>query len=112
MNKDNIIEELNQLTSQKLINNYSIENNSIIINTLEDINIKLDTDYRTYYKLNNISESKLKSNIGKHYESFEQILGSLSDKYNLTFSKSLFDKLLELQKQQENEENENKNTNK
>ena len=105
MNKDNIITELNELSSQKLISSYSMDNNFISIITLEDILIKIDTDFRTYYKLINISDNNLKNYIGENYESFEQILSHLSQEYNSTFNKSLYDKLLELQKEQTNNDN-------
>lgn len=103
MNKDNIIKELNELVHNKLIGNYSIQHNIIEIYTLENNKLDIETDFRTYYMLKNISDISLNSNIGKYYESFEQILSHLSNEYNSSFNKSLYDKLLELKKDQEND---------
>ena len=105
MNKDNIIQELNELKEQGLIKDFKLVNDIIEIITLDEYSIDIETNFMTYYKLVKSSCNDHITSYNKIYESFEQLLSHLSNGYNKKFSDLLYNKLLALSKKQEEDDN-------
>ena len=101
-NKDNIKIELNELVNQGLIISYTISPIEISILSLERMEISIETDFISYYKLISIKIEEERKCYNEYFECFEQLLCKFSGKYNERFNNLLIEKLNSINKNEIN----------
>ena len=89
---------------EKLLKDYKLDNDIIKITTIDVYDIEIETNFISFYKLVKSSCENHINSYNKVYESFEQMLSHLSEKYNTHFNELLYNKLLILSKEQEKDD--------